>query len=295
MQQHQQQRSPSPFSSAASVASSNSDATTTSSASSTCSGINNYNENYVSSKLNLKRKNVDNDDEEVVEAKTKPVEDKIQTRSQTARAQMSCVKQEAGLSSTVAAFKFQSESKQTTQIISKIGEAKDDVTNFGMSLLGANNDQATEVWLNTFKEWNNKNKLSALEQILEICEHSHIKHVHNFIEPKLQRDYISEMPKELILLLLTFVRPKDLYKLAQVSHYWHQIANDTILWKNICRRHRIDLDNLNNNTSMILNEFKENNFDKEGKKIVCELDDGCENKGQRTDVKINLNLSAILV
>ena len=63
------------------------------------------------------------------------------------------------------------------------------------------NDQTAENWLNTFKEWNNKFKLSALEQILEICDHTHIKHVHNYIEPKLQRDYISEMPKELILLL----------------------------------------------------------------------------------------------
>lgn len=279
-QVHQQHRSPSPFSSAASVASSNSDATT---ASSTCSGINHES----SSKLNLKRKNVDNDDEEVVEAKTKPSEDKVKTRSQTARAQMSCnVKQEVSSSSTVStrAFKFQSESKQTPQLISKIGQIIDDDESdkYVVSLIGANKDEATEVWLNTFREWNNKNKLSALEQILEICEHSHIKHVHNFIEPKLQRDYISEMPKELILLLLTYVRPRDLYKLAQVSHYWHQIANDTILWKNICRRHRIDLDNLNNNTSMILNEFKENNFDKDGKKIVCDQDDGSENTSKRS-------------
>jgi hypothetical protein len=154
------------------------------------------------------------------------------------------------------------------------GDDNNRSTNYSMGILGANNDRATEIWLNTFKEWNNKNKLCALEQILEICEHSHIKHVHNFIEPKLQRDYISELPKELILLLLTYVRPRDLYKLAQVSHYWHLIANDTILWKNICRRHRIDLDNLNNNTSMILNEFKENNFDKNGNKKFCA--DECE-------------------
>ena len=78
-----------------------------------------------------------------------------------------------------------------------------------------------------------------MEQLLELCDHAHIKHVHNYIEPKLQRDYISELPRELILLLLTYVRPKDLYKLAQVSHYFHQIANDPILWKNICKRSKI--------------------------------------------------------
>ena len=89
------------------------------------------------------------------------------------------------------------------------------------------------------KDLPNKAKLSALEQLLELCDHMHIKHVHNYIEPKLQRDYISEMPRELILLLLTYVRPKDLYKLSQVSHYWHQIANDPILWKNICKKYSI--------------------------------------------------------
>lgn len=78
-----------------------------------------------------------------------------------------------------------------------------------------------------------------MEQLLELCDHAHIKHIHNYIEPKLQRDYISELPRELILLLLTYVRPKDLYKLAQVSHYFHQIANDPILWKNICKKSKI--------------------------------------------------------
>lgn len=97
-------------------------------------------------------------------------------------------------------------------------------------------------WLSMFKEWNPKTKATALEQILELCDHTHIKHVHNYIEPKLQRDYISELPREVILHLLKFVRPKDLYKLAQVSSYWYQIANDPILWKNLCKKAGIMVD-----------------------------------------------------
>jgi hypothetical protein len=81
--------------------------------------------------------------------------------------------------------------------------------------------------------------------------------VHNYIEPKLQRDYISDLPKELILLLLTYVRPKDLYKLAQVSHYWHQIANDPILWKNICKKFKININLLTSDSSIY--EFNINN------------------------------------
>lgn len=104
---------------------------------------------------------------------------------------------------------------------------------------------AVQEWLNMFKEWNLRTKMSALEQILELCEYSHIKHVHNYIEPKLQHDYISELPKEVILHMLTYVRPRDLYKLAQVSSYWHQIANDPILWKNICKRAHIRVETIN--------------------------------------------------
>lgn len=108
--------------------------------------------------------------------------------------------------------------------------------------INPNTSKTLLEWLSTFKEWNTKTKVNALEQILELCEHAHIKHVHNYIEPRLQRDYISEMPKELLLHMLTYLRPRDLYKLAQVSSYWHQIANDSILWKNICKRARVKLD-----------------------------------------------------
>ncbi|RNA45214.1 F-box WD repeat-containing 7, partial [Brachionus plicatilis] len=98
-----------------------------------------------------------------------------------------------------------------------------------------------QQWLDAFDAFNPKQKLTALERLLELCDHTHIKHVHNYIEPKLQRDYISELPRELVLYLLTYIRPKDLFKLAQVSLYWNQIANDPILWKNICKKYRINM------------------------------------------------------
>lgn len=210
-----------------------------------------YSESTCSVKSNLKRKNLENDEDEpeddteqVVRPKSNHSESskhKIKTRSQTAR-------------------ELSTNRPSTSSKLSK----RDAIVNVQEEtvLEVAGLDNATEAWLTTFREWNSKNKLSALEHILELCEHSHIKHVHNFIEPKLQRDYISELPKELVLLLLTYVRPKDLFKLPQVSHYWHQTANDTILWKNICKRKEIDLDNLYNNTSMVLNDFTENNFRK---------------------------------
>lgn len=46
------------------------------------------------------------------------------------------------------------------------------------------------------KDWPNQKKLNALAQLIEQCEYNHIKHVHNLIDPKLKRDYISELPRE---------------------------------------------------------------------------------------------------
>lgn len=102
----------------------------------------------------------------------------------------------------------------------------------------------TDKWLATFDAWSPWQQLSALEQLLSSrCSQAQIKHVHSVcIEPKLQRDFITSLPRELSLLLLTYVRPRDLYKLAQVNKYWYAVANDPILWKNICKRARVSIE-----------------------------------------------------
>jgi hypothetical protein len=102
-------------------------------------------------------------------------------------------------------------------------------------------DKSNQQWLDMFSRWSGKRQLSALDQLLEACSWQCIKHVHSYIEPKMQRDYISELPRELCLLMLTYVRPRDLYKLAQVSRYWHEAANDPILWKNMCKTGRVNI------------------------------------------------------
>jgi hypothetical protein len=101
--------------------------------------------------------------------------------------------------------------------------------------------KSSQNWLETFAKWSSKRQLSALDQLLESCSWQCIKHVHSYIEPKMQRDYISELPRELCLLMLTYVRPRDLYKLAQVSRYWYETANDPILWKNMCKANRVNV------------------------------------------------------
>lgn len=55
------------------------------------------------------------------------------------------------------------------------------------------------------------------------------------IEPQFQRDFISLLPKELALQVLSFLEPKDLLRAAQTCRSWRFLADDNLLWKEKCK------------------------------------------------------------
>jgi F-box and WD-40 domain protein 7 len=55
------------------------------------------------------------------------------------------------------------------------------------------------------------------------------------IEPQFQRDFISLLPKELALQVLSFLQPKDLLRAAQTCRSWRFLADDNLLWKEKCK------------------------------------------------------------
>ena len=63
-------------------------------------------------------------------------------------------------------------------------------------------------------------------------------------------DYISQLPKELKLHVASFLAPQDYSKLALMSRTWNEIANEEILWKNVCNRNQIAITtNIESNSS----------------------------------------------
>lgn len=60
------------------------------------------------------------------------------------------------------------------------------------------------------------------------------------IEPQFQRDFISLLPKELALTVLSFLEPRDLLRAAQTCKNWQFLAEDNLLWKEKCRQAGID-------------------------------------------------------
>jgi len=90
-------------------------------------------------------------------------------------------------------------------------------------------------WVSTFSRWSNAERLMAIDQLINTCEPQQVRHMMQVIEPQFQRDFISLLPKELALYVLSFLHPKDLLRAAQTCRYWRILAEDNLLWREKCR------------------------------------------------------------
>ncbi|KAM6949132.1 uncharacterized protein FYW47_015519 [Aplochiton taeniatus] len=89
-------------------------------------------------------------------------------------------------------------------------------------------------WLHTFQAWSGPERLLALDELIDRCETNQVKHMIQVIEPQFQRDFISLLPKELALYVLSFLEPRDLMRAAQTCCYWRILAEDNLLWREKC-------------------------------------------------------------
>ncbi|XP_063215815.1 F-box/WD repeat-containing protein 7-like isoform X2 [Bacillus rossius redtenbacheri] len=95
-------------------------------------------------------------------------------------------------------------------------------------------------WLSQFRIWSNAERLLAIDQLIDACEPTQVRHMMQVIEPQFQRDFISLLPKELALYVLSFLEPRDLLRAAQTCRSWRFLAEDNLLWREKCREAGID-------------------------------------------------------
>ncbi|KAL1518386.1 hypothetical protein ABEB36_002017 [Hypothenemus hampei] len=95
-------------------------------------------------------------------------------------------------------------------------------------------------WLSQFVRWSNAERLMALNELIARCEPTQVRHMMQVIEPQFQRDFISLLPKELALKVLSFLEPRDLLRAAQTCHSWRILADDNLLWKEKCKEAGIE-------------------------------------------------------
>ncbi|XP_067948021.1 F-box/WD repeat-containing protein 7-like isoform X2 [Watersipora subatra] len=98
-----------------------------------------------------------------------------------------------------------------------------------------------EMWLQMFMSWDGAEKTQALNQLIDSCDAPHVRHIMAIIEPQFQRDFISLLPKELALYVLSFLTPKDLLRAGQTCQYWRMLTEDTLLWRAKCKESGADL------------------------------------------------------
>ncbi|XP_024880140.1 F-box/WD repeat-containing protein 7, partial [Temnothorax curvispinosus] len=85
------------------------------------------------------------------------------------------------------------------------------------------------------QRWSNAERMLAIDELIERCEPTQVRHMMQVIEPQFQRDFISLLPKELALSVLAFLEPKDLLRAAQTCRNWRFLADDNLLWKEKCK------------------------------------------------------------
>ncbi|XP_055621722.1 F-box/WD repeat-containing protein 7 [Toxorhynchites rutilus septentrionalis] len=90
-------------------------------------------------------------------------------------------------------------------------------------------------WLQQFQRWAPVERLLAVDLLIEHCEPTQVRHMMKVIEPQFQRDFISLLPKELALQVLSYLEPKDLLRAAQTCRSWRFLADDNLLWKEKCK------------------------------------------------------------
>ncbi|XP_055325020.1 F-box/WD repeat-containing protein 7 isoform X5 [Sitodiplosis mosellana] len=97
-------------------------------------------------------------------------------------------------------------------------------------------------WLNQFKQWSHVERLVAVDRLIEHCEPTQVRHMMKVIEPQFQRDFISLLPEELALQVLSYLAPKDLLRAAQTCKSWRALCDDNLLWKEKCKQLNISIE-----------------------------------------------------
>lgn len=90
-------------------------------------------------------------------------------------------------------------------------------------------------WLLQFQCWSNAERILAINELIETCEPTQVRHMMQVIEPQFQRDFISLLPRELALNVLSYLEPKDLLRASETCRSWRFLAEDNLLWKEKCK------------------------------------------------------------
>ncbi|KRY77193.1 F-box/WD repeat-containing protein 7 [Trichinella pseudospiralis] len=91
-------------------------------------------------------------------------------------------------------------------------------------------------WIKQFQELSVSDKSLALSELVKYCDLNELRNLHDTIQPYFQRDFISLLPADVSLYILSFLPPQDLLTASLTCKSWRVLTEDHYLWKNICQR-----------------------------------------------------------
>ncbi|KAI6198380.1 F-box domain-containing protein [Aphelenchoides fujianensis] len=93
---------------------------------------------------------------------------------------------------------------------------------------------ATTNWLDKFHSMDKKEQLEALESLVSTCQSPQLRHLHALVEPLLQKDFLTLLPREIAGYIVSFLSPKDLMSAGQTCRRWRTLCEDNLLWREKC-------------------------------------------------------------
>lgn len=92
---------------------------------------------------------------------------------------------------------------------------------------------------NTFQSLSFQQRYTFLTEILDCCDNQLLQYIYTFITPKLKIDFLKELPIELSLYIVSFIKdPITLARASRVSRHWYQLTKDESTWKALCLQHQ---------------------------------------------------------
>eukprot|EP01134_Creolimax_fragrantissima_P001116 CFRG1116T1 len=101
---------------------------------------------------------------------------------------------------------------------------------------GGDDVEDGRTWVADFVRTPAARKNGKLNALLQVLEGKQLRWMEQRLRDMMKRDFISLMPHELALYLLSFLDEKSLCRASAVSRNWHKFACDDVLWKMACER-----------------------------------------------------------
>lgn len=112
--------------------------------------------------------------------------------------------------------------------------------------------KSTEI-LQTFNQIQKPDeKLKLLQNLVGSLNPNELAKFEKMVKPILMRDILSGLPRIISLKILSYLIPETLLQCSLVSKKWNRLAEDELLWQDICQ----NFDKLDDKNNFIGSKFK---------------------------------------